>query len=41
MKKTTLNELHRALSHEIYEIELDEQIIKQAKTALERMVEYI
>lgn len=41
MKKTTLNELLASLEKEIYEINLEDEIIVKAKLALERMVQYI
>lgn len=41
MKKTTLNELLTSLEKEIYEINLEEEIIEKAGLALERMVQYI
>ncbi|MDD4954446.1 MAG: quinolinate synthase NadA [Candidatus Omnitrophica bacterium] len=41
MKKTTLNELLASLEKEIYEINLEEEIIEKAGLALERMVKYV
>ncbi len=41
MKRTTLEVLYRALKEEVYEINLDKEIIDKAKIALERMVEYV
>ncbi|MFA5196655.1 MAG: quinolinate synthase NadA [Bacteroidales bacterium] len=41
MKKTTLNELLVSLEKEIYEINLEREIIERAGFALERMVQYI
>jgi quinolinate synthase len=41
MKKTSPKDLCRALSQEIYEINLDKEIIEKAQKALERMVSYI
>jgi quinolinate synthase len=41
MKKTTLSEVYESLEKEIYDIRLDEEIIKNAKLSLERMVNYV
>jgi quinolinate synthase len=41
MKKTTLNELLVSLEKEIYEINLEKEIIEKAGFALERMVQYV
>jgi quinolinate synthase len=41
MKQTTLNELYLSLKNEVHEVDLDEEIIKKATVALERMVQYI
>ena len=41
MKQTTLNELYLSLKNEVHEVCLDEEIIKKATLALERMVQYI
>ncbi len=41
MKKTTLNELLVSLDKGIYEITLDEDTIKKAQIALERMVQFV
>jgi quinolinate synthase len=41
MKKTTLKELYFCLEKEIYEIELDEDLIKKARIPLERMVKFL
>jgi quinolinate synthase len=41
MKKTSLKELSESLDKEIYEVELDKNIIEKASKALERMVKYI
>ena len=41
MKITHLNDLHQALVREQFEIKLPEQIMKQARGALERMLNYV
>ena len=41
MKMTRLDDLHRALVREQFEINLPEQIMKQARGALERMLHYV
>lgn len=40
MKKITLVNLYECLEKEIYEINLDAEIIRKAKMAIERMIEY-
>ncbi|UCD15533.1 MAG: quinolinate synthase NadA [Candidatus Omnitrophota bacterium] len=41
MKKTTLVELYESLDKEIYQIELDKEVIEKAKKAIERMINYV
>lgn len=41
MKRTTLADLHRALTKDEYKIELSPEIIEKAQIALERMVSYV
>jgi quinolinate synthase len=41
MKQTTLNELYLSLKNEVHEVYLEDEIIKKASLALERMVQYI
>jgi len=41
MKKTTLDDLYKSLKEEIFEVNLDAEIIKKAETALRRMVNYV
>lgn len=41
MKKTTLEELYKALDKEVNVIELSSDVINKAKNALERMVNYV
>ncbi len=41
MKRTTLLDLHRALTKDEYKIELSPKIIEKAQIALERMVSYV
>ncbi|MBU1122215.1 MAG: quinolinate synthase NadA [Candidatus Omnitrophota bacterium] len=41
MKKTTLVELYESLAKGIYSIELSEEVIAKAKTAIERMISYV
>ncbi len=41
MKMTILDDIYRALAKNEYKIELDPEIIKKAKIALERMVSYV
>ncbi|MBD3413693.1 MAG: quinolinate synthase NadA [Candidatus Aminicenantes bacterium] len=41
MKKIQLEDVYKALKDEKYKIELSETIIKEAKTALDRMLEYV
>ena len=41
MKKTTLEDVYKALANDQYKIELDSSIMAKAKVALERMVKYV
>lgn len=41
MKKITLIQLHHSLQNDVYEVNLDKEIMDKARVALERMVEYV
>ena len=41
MKKTTLDELHKALAQERYEINIDKDITKRAYKSLKEMIKYV
>jgi len=41
MKRTSLTDIHQALTKDEYKIELSSEIIERAKIALERMVSYV
>ena len=41
MKKIQLEDVYKSLKDEKYEIELSEKVIKEARKALDRMLEYV